>query len=77
VFLSFVVEKSTRTTPKQEIKLKAQSEKQKLIWRKKLHKMLKAIPRFFGNMLTPKEKLTLIVVIGFAIVALSSFSILG
>jgi predicted nucleotidyltransferase len=41
--------KSTRNTPKQEIKLKAQSEKQKLIWRKKLHKMLKAIPkRFLG-----------------------------
>jgi hypothetical protein len=52
--------KSTRNTPKQEIKLKALSEKQKLIWRKKLHKMLKAIPRFFGNMLTPKEKLTLV-----------------
>ena len=52
--------KSTRNTPKQEIKLKAQSEKQKLIWRKKLHKMLKAIPKFFGNMLTPKEKLTLV-----------------
>ena len=46
--------------PKQEIQLKAQSEKQKLIWRKKFHKMLKAIPRFFGNMLTPKEKLTLV-----------------
>jgi hypothetical protein len=29
--------------PKQEIKLKVQSEKQKLIWRNKLHKMLKAI----------------------------------
>jgi hypothetical protein len=52
--------KSTRNTPKKEIKLKAQSEKQKLIWRKKLHKMLKAIPKFFGNMLTPKEKLTLV-----------------
>jgi hypothetical protein len=51
---------STRNTPKQEIKLKAQSEKQKLIWRKKLHKMLKPIPRYFGNMLTPKEKLTLV-----------------
>ena len=50
----------TRNMPKQEIKLKAQSEKQKLIWRKKLHKMLRAIPRFFGNMLTPKEKLTLV-----------------
>jgi hypothetical protein len=47
--------KSIRNTPKQEIKLKAQSGKQKLIWRKKLQKMLIAIPRFFGNMLTPRE----------------------
>jgi hypothetical protein len=52
--------KSIRNTSKQEIKLKAQSGKQKLIWRKKLQKMLRAIPRFFGNMLTPREKLTLV-----------------
>jgi len=52
--------KSIRNMPKQEIKLKAQSEKQKLIWRNKLHKMLRAIRRCFGNMLTPKEKLPLV-----------------
>ena len=52
--------KSFSNTPKQEIKLKAQSGKQKLIWRKKLQNMLRAIPRFFGNMLTPSEKLTLV-----------------
>jgi hypothetical protein len=52
--------KRIRNTPKQEIKLKAQSGKQKLIWRKKLQNMLRAIPRFFGNMLTPREKLTLV-----------------
>ena len=33
--------KGIRNTPKQEIKLKAQSGKQKLIWRKKLQKMLR------------------------------------
>jgi hypothetical protein len=52
--------KSIRNTPKQEIKLKAQSGKQKLIWRKKLQKMLRATPILFGNMLTPREKLTLV-----------------
>jgi hypothetical protein len=52
--------KRIRNTPKQEIKLKAQSGKQKLIWRTKLQNMLRAIPRFFGNMLTPREKLTLV-----------------
>jgi hypothetical protein len=53
------VKQSIRNTPKQEIKLKAQSGKQKLIWRKKLQNMLRAIPKCFGNMLTPREKLRL------------------
>jgi hypothetical protein len=40
--------------------VKAQSGKKKLKLRKKLQNMLRAIPRFFGNMLTPREKLTLV-----------------
>jgi hypothetical protein len=45
---------------KQEIKLKAQSGKKKLKLRKKLQKILRATPNCFGNMLSPKGKLTLV-----------------